>query len=68
MRRNLIFLCQILIMSPLLPIYFLRTGLQACVDFLDWTTVGRAWCQPFFDAVEWVDRKYSRPTDGKAQQ
>ena len=42
MKRRLVHLVCIFILFPILPIFLLRTILQACVDFLDWTVEGRA--------------------------
>lgn len=61
MKKRLVHLACLFILLPVLPIFFLRTALQACVDFLDWTTEGRAWCQPFVDASEWFGNRFDPP-------
>lgn len=58
-RRRGVHLVCLCIMLPVLPLYFLRQGLQAGVDFIDWITEGRAWCQPLLRASDWIENRFA---------
>ena len=63
MKRRFTSLLCIIVLGPILPLYFLRALAQGIVDGLDWATEGRAWCRPFLAACEAIERRFGTDPD-----
>jgi hypothetical protein len=68
MKRRFASLLCIIVLGPILPLYFLRTLAQGIVDGLDWMTEGRSWCRPFLAGCEAIERRFGVDADTKYRE
>ena len=58
----------LLVLAPILPLWFLRALAQATVDGLDWLTEGRAWCKPFLSCCDRIETAFGVDADSEYRE